>query len=552
MVGKVLVDNVGHCGRDHSASGAVRLGESSSDARDLQRSGVCSRSAEPVVRTDLWARSAGCAVGGHRMPSPENSHEGIGFAGNRTSHGVATVRPARYAIKSSSSTASHATVRVDKRSSPTRHWAGAGWWVFALTILAMCLAASCASGDSGSARSIPSSALGTAPATATTPDTASSTTAMPDTAPSTAVVPDTPLGGAAPIASDLAVAAINIDDATTRWTMPRSDDLRGVSNVIVGGGLVVVQSGFCDNNVATALDPATGAVLSRTDPSLPIDEVSRPPGVPGLVAYDIVTMFSSQRVVGLDTATGQAKWIADIGGLVAESESVMVVWSPVAGLIRVLDRVTGAELWTLRTNPPLPSPSPTPGPANPADLPPFVSAAADGERVYIRVDSEVTAHAATDGTRQWSTSVGPRAGVPAALLPGLDVLMTESNGGIVALDAANGRQRWSIPNNTGAEQLALNEARVSDGNLYLSLGSSVTAFDLATGKQRWQAPGTFPLAAGNGRVLLAGVGRMYLMDAATGTDLWSNTAANPQLLAGPAAYALDSDSVYLGWNCGGG
>ncbi len=157
-----------------------------------------------------------------------------------------------------------------------------------------------------------------------------------------------------------------------------------------------------------------------------------------------------------------------------------------------------------------------------------------------------------DGNQQWSTSVGP--GDPAALLRGLDVLLTQSNGGVVALDAADGRQRWSVPNNTAAEQLSLNDARVSDGNLYLPLGPSVTAFDLATGNSRWQAPGTFLIAAaGNGRVLLSGVGGMHLMDAATGTDLWNNTApANPQLRAGPATYALDSDSVYLGWNCGGG
>ena len=257
------------------------------------------------------------------------------------------------------------------------------------------------------------------------------------------------------------MAAISLDDATTRWTTPRSDDLRGVSDVIVGAGLVFVRSGYCDNHVAAALDPTTGAVVWRTDPGLQIDEVSRAAGVPGLVAHGIVIMLVSQRVVGLDTATGLPKWTSEVGQLVAESESAVVVWSPVAGLIRVLDRVTGAELWTLRTNEPLQPRAPSPGPANPADAPPFVSAAADEERVYIRVDSEVTAHAALDGTQQWSTSVGTPG--PAVLLSGLDVLLTESNGGIVALDATDGRQRWSIPNNTAAEQLSLNESRVSDG-----------------------------------------------------------------------------------------
>jgi hypothetical protein len=47
----------------------------------------------------------------------------------------------------------------------------------------------------------------------------------------------------------------------------------------------------------------------------------------------------------------------------------------------------------------------------------------------------------------------------------------------------------------------------------------------------------FLVAAGNGRVLLAGPSSMQLMDAATGTDLWNNTApANPQLRAGAAAF----------------
>jgi outer membrane protein assembly factor BamB len=428
----------------------------------------------------------------------------------------------------------------------------------AMTILAMCVVVSCANGGDSSARSTPSSALGTALTVTVTseaaPSVGSSTSGSVTSEPSGSVTSEPAAGPRAPsLSSDPAVAAINLENATTRWTMQRSDDLFGVSEVIADDGLVFVRSGYCQNSVAAALEPTSGAVVWRTGPDLPIDEGARVAGVPGLVANGIIIMSTSQRVVGLDTATGQPRWTSqDVGRLVAESQSVVVVWSPVAGLVLVLDRVTGAERWSLRTNQPLQTPPP--GPANAADLPPFVSAAADEERVYIRFESEVMAYQALDGNQQWATPVGPWD--PAVLLRVLDVLLTESDGGVVALDAADGSQRWSVPNNTDAEQLALTDARMADGNLYLSLGLSVTAFDLATGTQRWQSPPEplgLLLAAGGGRVLLAVGGRLHLLDAAAGTELSNNTAsAVPQGNVGPAIYEIDRDNLYLGWSCGGG
>ena len=176
--------------------------------------------------------------------------------------------------------------------------------------------------------------------------------------------------------------------------------------------------------------------------------------------------------------------------------------------------------------------------------------------MYIRVQNEVTAYEAPNGNQQWSATVGPfgeSGETPGFLLRGGDVLLTESDGAVVALDAANGSQRWSVPNNTGTEQLALTDAQIADGNLYLSSGGSLTAFDLATGTQRWQAPSqSYLAAAGGGRVLLTVVGRPQMVDTAAGTELSNDTAPPiPQGNVGPAIYEIDGDNLYLGWSCGG-
>ena len=313
--------------------------------------------------------------------------------------------------------------------------------------------------------------------------------------------------------------------------MPRSDDLRGVSNVIVGAGLLVVQSGFCDNNVATALDPATGAVLWRTDPSLPIDELSRP-----LVyrAWSPMTSSSCPHRSGWSVSTLPPVKQSGPPRLVTRGRVRIGGRGVVAGCRPdpCVGSRQGAELWTLRTNPPLPSPSPspTPGPANPADLPPFVSAAADGEHVYIRVDSEVTAHAATGrhptveqisrtpgrGSRrsspwsrrshdrvEWWHRCPRRRQRPSALVD-----TKQHRRRAVGTQRVPSERRKSVP---------VSVDRRSQRSTWRPGNTLASAWDLpprcaVTVEFCWLGSGS------------AG---MYLMDAATGTDLWSNTA--PQI-----------------------
>jgi hypothetical protein len=90
------------------------------------------------------------------------------------------------------------------------------------------------------------------------------------------------------LAGDLVVAAINLADATPRWTTPKTDELRGVSDVIAGDGLLFVRSGYCGNTVGVAVNPASGAVVWRTDPALSLSEVGRNSVVTGMVANGVV------------------------------------------------------------------------------------------------------------------------------------------------------------------------------------------------------------------------------------------------------------------------
>ena len=397
----------------------------------------------------------------------------------------------------------------------------------------------------GNANDRPSSQSVVIPATSSA---SPSSTASPSSSAPLPQVPDTgtvtvaraspsPVGTSASSVAPM-VAAFDIGTGATRWTIPMSDKLRGISDLAVDESHVFAQSGFCDNNVVAALDPTTGATTWRTAPELQIIE-GNVTGRSHVLAESGILLMEElapepQATVALDTNTGQAKWTNE-GQILAESPTVVVLLTQPPGTVTVLDRVTGNELWSTQTSV-------------------GVTVGADADTVYLRTDDHVTAADAATGTVRWTAPAAPM-NDPAQLLAGDGVVVTESkDGGVVALKTADGSEAWTEPNTTGAERLSLSDAWLADGNLYLSEGQ-LSVLDLTTGKRRWQVPTDLGqisvLGANGGRVLASGSGgQLHLLDAATGTELWDDAAA-AGAEAVPGTYELGQDAVYVGVKCGG-
>jgi outer membrane protein assembly factor BamB len=218
---------------------------------------------------------------------------------------------------------------------------------------------------------------------------------------------------------------------------------------------------------------------------------------------------------------------------------VVVVSEPISGPVRVLDRMTGSELWAA---PPKPDATLTP-------------AAADEAAVYVRIDAQLMAFEALSGSPLWTVEVGfPQTLSPLARTD--DLVIASSGADIVAFSAADGTERWRRP---PTEQEAglfwIEPMAVADGNLYLTGTPTILAVDLATGATRWRAPDEWKTAAlratGSGRVLVQDEARLiHLLDAGTGAELWPTPVSIAPEVDRAMAPTLSPDSLYLGLQCG--
>lgn len=134
--------------------------------------------------------------------------------------------------------------------------------------------------------------------------------------------------------------------------------------------------------------------------------------------------------------------------------------------------------------------------------------------VYAAADG-VYAFDADTGDREWTAPVGANRGVA---LDGETVYASAGGGGpVVALDAADGDQRWSRDVHT------LTAPTASDGHVYVVDNSDLVALDADTGDTEWtegiDRAGSPPTVA-DGTVFVTTRGDLFAHDAATGEREW--------------------------------
>jgi outer membrane protein assembly factor BamB len=359
---------------------------------------------------------------------------------------------------------------------------------------------------------------------------------------------------------DSVVVALGLDDGLALWTVQQTDELRGVSYPIGADDRVIVQTAWCGNNLVAALDAATGQMLWRTAPALPI--VEHPSQSPPIVdeAGVLVTMAGQPpelSIVGIDTNNGEVAWTdspsPDRGFIIAESPSIVAGWSVSLGTMWALDRLDGSELWSL------PVGEPFTGGQSPPDMP---YAVADGERLFVILGETMTAYQAMTAQPLWNVTNAAWAFPPSPLAADSGVVVTGSQEGVIAYDAASGEELWRLDDRMAIE--SVRPTSVADGNFYLNTGTGIAALDVTTGERRWDtspqgAPPTVPtstplaffgsdvVAAGHDRVLVRSGDGVQLLDAASGAVVWGPSPSN---LATPF-YTIGPDAVLMGKTCGG-
>jgi outer membrane protein assembly factor BamB len=147
----------------------------------------------------------------------------------------------------------------------------------------------------------------------------------------------------------------------------------------------------------------------------------------------------------------------------------------------------------------------------------------------------ITALDATTGSVRWQQNLPL---TNSHLLLGGDALyLIDDTESLVALDLANGTERWRIPAPYGSLLSVADETTA-----YLEFDQAVHAIDAVTGQERWVVAGFSTVAAGDGIV----VGWPYppesgsrVLDAATGQERWSIAAGMIQqpIIAGSTVYA---------------
>jgi len=166
---------------------------------------------------------------------------------------------------------------------------------------------------------------------------------------------------------------------------------------------------------------------------------------------------------------------------------------------------------------------------------PFLAPVLTDGKVYAAgSDGKVVALDAASGRQVWSVTVDAdiAAGVGA---DAATVVVASARGTVFAFDAATGKQRWKVKASTEV----LSAPAVGSGVVVVrSMDNKIVAYDVESGDRRWVVQRTAPalvLRAAPGIVINDGVafialpaGRLLAINTATGTARWDAPIAEPR------------------------
>jgi outer membrane protein assembly factor BamB len=223
------------------------------------------------------------------------------------------------------------------------------------------------------------------------------------------------------------VIALNATTGAVVWTAP------GVccSGLAVDGGIVYAAG----RNSVSALNATTGALVWS---ATPLDQDSVPAVGDGFVyVWGLGTTFPYiEELTALNATTGAVAWTVEAGTIEDEVESLAVVngivyiplpFTDTGGHMDAFNATTGVAVWSATTGV-------------------YPEGVAVGPGIVYTSDfsgtnnREVRAFNYTTGASVWTTTTGHSQGSP-ALANG--ILYTVGEGGLSALNAANGAILWS-------------------------------------------------------------------------------------------------------------
>ena len=380
------------------------------------------------------------------------------------------------------------------------------------------------------------------------------------------------------------VAALRLSDGEVQWSAAL--ERRWAAGPAVAGDDVVVMDRA---GIVSAFDGASGDLTWSRYIELDV-------AVPMVVAGDLVLFVpNDDRLHALDRRDGSTRWHARLGGAtavapVAIGDDLLVVTED--GRLQRRSLADGSLVEAVEPGPPTPASAvrvevapawvgsrlvvtqdvdlPWPRTALLAFGPPGQTAGArlTGElrrtRVLVTGVPRLTGAGLLVPGGDQTVTVVPPSGAPRTLLtsdasvpyalPAGDVVLAPKGEDLVAVPAAGGEPRWSLPVGppaSGSEPVVAGDAVITP-----IAGAGLASVDLATGRPRWVHPipgaqGTgAPVVVPGGDVVYA-VGGLVRLDGVTGRPRWSVpglTVFGPVAVAGGvvvAAAVTDAGSYLL-------